>query len=177
MNGTPHFLKARRAGIDTLSEAVVFMRRDCPVCRSEGFSAQSQVLLKAGGRQIIATLYQITGELIGTGEAALSDAAWRRLGIREGDVIDVQHPEPLESLGLVRGRIYGHDLGENAMHQIVRDISEGRYSDIHISAFLTACAARPLNAAETLSLTRAMVDVGELLSWDSPVVGDKQEGD
>lgn len=173
MNGAPHLLKARRVGIDTLSEAVVFMRRDCPVCRSEGFSAHSRVLLKAANRQIIATLYQITGDLIGTGEAALSDAAWFRLGIREGDAIDVQHLDPLDSLGLIRSRIYGHDLSENAFHQIVRDITEGRYSDIHISAFLTACAARPLSGQETLSLTRAMVDVGERLSWDSAVVGDK----
>lgn len=169
----PHSLKARRLGVDTQSEAVVFMRRDCPVCRSEGFSAHSRVLLKAHGRQIIATLYQVTGGLLDVEDAGLSESAWQRLGIEEGDFLDVAHPDPLDSLGLVRSRIYGHDLSENALHRVVRDITDGKYSDIHISAFVTACAARPLNRQEELALTRAMVDVGERLSWDVPVVADK----
>ena len=164
----PHLLKARRLGVDTQSEAVVFMRRDCPVCRSEGFSAHSRVLLKAHGRQIIATLYQVTGELIDVQDAALSESAWERLGVEEGDVLDVAHPDPLDSLGLVRSRIYGHDLSDNALHQVMRDVTDGKYSDIHLSAFVTACAARPLTRKEELSLTRAMVDVGERLSWEAP---------
>ena len=41
-------LKARRLGIDTQAEAVVFMRKDCPVCRSEGFTAHTRVVLRAG---------------------------------------------------------------------------------------------------------------------------------
>jgi thymidine phosphorylase len=169
----PHLLKARRLGVDTQSEAVVFMRRDCPVCRSEGFSAHSRVLLKANGRQIVATLYQVTGDLIDVQDAALSESAWERLGTEEGDPVDVLHLDPLESLGLVRSRIYGHDLGENALHQVMRDITDGKYSDIHLSAFVTACAARPLSRNEELSLTRAMVDVGERLVWEGPVVADK----
>ena len=169
----PHLLKARRLGVDTQSEAVVFMRRDCPVCRSEGFSAHSRVLLKAHGRQIIATLYQVTGELIDVQDAALSESAWERLGVEEGDVLDVAHPDPLDSLGLVRSRIYGHDLSDKALHQVMRDVTDGKYSDIHLSAFVTACAARPLTRKEELSLTRAMVDVGERLSWEAPVVADK----
>jgi thymidine phosphorylase len=169
----PHLLKARRLGVDTQSEAVVFMRRDCPVCRSEGFSAHSRVLLKAHGRQIIATLYQVMGELIDVQDVALSESAWERLGVEEGDVLDVAHPDPLDSLGLVRSRIYGHDLSENALHQVMRDVTDGKYSDIHLSAFVTACAARPLTRKEELSLTRAMVDVGERLSWEAPVVADK----
>ncbi|MBI3676079.1 MAG: thymidine phosphorylase family protein [Proteobacteria bacterium] len=168
-----HVLNARRLGIDTQSEVVVFMRRDCPVCRSEGFAAHSRILLRAGNRHIIATLFQVTGDLIGDCEAALSESAWERLGVEEGDAITVEHPDPLDSLGYVRSRIYGNTLNENALHTIVRDIVEGKYSDIHISAFVTACATRPLERSEELALTRAMVDVGERLSWNAPVVADK----
>ena len=41
-------LRARRLGIDTHYEAVVFMHKDCHVCRSEGFDAHTRVLLRAG---------------------------------------------------------------------------------------------------------------------------------
>ena len=37
------------------------MREDSPVCRSEGHGPRSQVLLMAHGREVTATLYQITG--------------------------------------------------------------------------------------------------------------------
>lgn len=169
-----HQLIARRYGIDTRSEAVVFMHRDCPVCRAEGFSAHSRVVLNApNGRHVVATLYQLSGDRIGTHDAALSDAAWKLLQVREGDILTVAHPEPLESLSYVRGRIFGARINENAMHAIMRDVVEGHYSGIHISSFLTACATQPLDRAEVLALTRAMIDVGERLSWSTSPVVDK----
>jgi thymidine phosphorylase len=169
----PHRLRARRAGIDTQYEAVVLMHKDCTVCRSEGFVAHTRILLRAGNRQLIATLYQVTGELLAHDEAALSESAWARLDLQEGDTISISHPDPVESLGLVRGRIYGNELKEEALHAIMRDVVDGKYSDIHLSSFITACAARPLDHHEVLALTRAMVDVGERLSWSAAQVVDK----
>ncbi len=168
-----HRLKARRLGVDTHFEAVVFMHKKCPVCRSEGFTAHRRVLLCAGERRIIATLYQVDGTLLGLEEAALSDSAWNRLGLKEGDTVLVSHHEPIDSLGLVRSRIYGQPLNEAAMRAVVGDIVEGKYSDIHISSFITACATKPLDPQEVLALTRAMVDAGERLSWEKDVVVDK----
>ncbi len=113
------------------------------------------------------------GDFLGCDEAGLSDATWRLLGIQDGDRIKARHAPPVESLGSMRGRIYGHAFDEAALHQIVADIVAGRYSAIEISAFITACAARPLSHAEICALTRAMVNTGDRLSWDAAVVGDK----
>ena len=57
-----HKLKLRRLGIDTHQETVVYMRRDCPVCRSEGFAAHARISVSLNGRTIIATLSQITSD-------------------------------------------------------------------------------------------------------------------
>src|SRR5215471_3028468 len=137
-------IRARRLGIDTRYEAVVLMHRECQVCRSEGLAAHARVLLRHGERDVIATLYHATGELVATDEAALSESAWTRLGLEDGDRVSVLHPAPLDSLSHIRSRIYGHELGEGSMHAIIEDIVAGKYSDIHLSSFLTACAARPL---------------------------------
>jgi thymidine phosphorylase len=169
----PNSVRARRIGLDTQYEAIVFMRKDCQVCRSEGFSAHTRVLLCNGKRRIIATLYQVTSDLIDHTEAGLSESAWFRLGLRDGDSITVTHPEPLDSLSFVRSRIYGHDLTEPSLRSIIRDVVDGKYSDIHLSSFLTACAARPLNQREILALTHAMVEVGERLTWPAGVIVDK----
>ena len=155
-----HYLRARRLGVDTQYEAVVFMHKDCPICRSEGFIAHNRLLLRAGERHVIATLYQITTDLVAHDEAALSESAWNRLDLKDGDTVAISHPDPLESLGLVRSRIYGNGLSENALMAIIADVVDGKYSDIHLSSFITACAARPLDHGEVLALTRAMVDAG-----------------
>ncbi len=170
---TAHRLKARRLGIDTQSEFVVFMRKDCPVCRSEGFVTHNRVLLSAGDKHLIATLYQITGDLLETCDAGLSESAWGKLALKDGGEVFVAHPEPLGSLSLVRSRIYGNTLDDRALHAIIGDVVDGKYSDIHISSFLTACATKPLDRGEILGLTHAMVDVGERLRWNRPVIVDK----
>lgn len=168
-----NLITARRIGIDTQQEAVVFMRKDCHVCRSEGFTAHARIRLSREGRSIIATLHQVTNDLLDHGEAGLSESAWRRLQLGDGDRISVSHPIPLSSLGLVRGKVYGQLLDLEAFRQIVTDVTAGRYSDIHLASFLTACAARPLDMGEIRALTKAMVEAGVTLDWGTMPVVDK----
>jgi thymidine phosphorylase len=170
---SPPTLRARRLHLHTQHQAIVLMRTDCHVCRSEGLSSRAQVLLRSGDREVQATLFQIEGDLIAMDEAALSEAAWTLLGVEEGEPIEVSHPAALDSLASVRRRIYGNRLDGPAFSAIIGDVIKGRYTDVHLAAFLTASAALPLDEAETNDLTRAMVDVGERLQWNAPLVVDK----
>lgn len=164
---------ARRLGLFTQHDAIVLMREDCAVCRSEGHAPRTQVLLVANGREVMATLYQIADGLLQCDEAGLSEAAWERLGVAEGDEIVVRHAPAVASMSSVRGRIYGRRLDGPELDAIVGDIAAGRYSDVHLSAFLTACSAVPLELDEVVHLTRAMVKAGHQIAWPSPVVIDK----
>jgi thymidine phosphorylase len=164
-------LRLRRLGIDTHQEAVIYMRSDCHVCRAEGFSAHARVRVSSAGHSIIATLNQITSDLLSDGEASLSEAGWQLLHAREGDEIALSHPAPVASLGRVRAKVFGERLRDDAFAEIVRDVVAGRYSDIDLSSFVTACSARGLDRNETEALTRAMIDAGESLDWGrSPIV-------
>lgn len=171
--GAHSTLRVRRLGIHAQHEAVVFMRTDCQVCRSEGISPRSQVVLQAGEREIFATLYQVSSDLLAPGEAGLSETAWSRLNAVEGEEISIRHPRPVESLSQLRSRIYGHPLDDAALKSIITDVVAGRYSDVHLAAFITACAAVPLNQDETRALTRVMVDAGERISWGGSLIVDK----
>lgn len=164
---------ARRLGLFTQHDAIVLMREDCAVCRSEGHAPRTQVLLVANGREIMATLYQIADGLLQGDEAGLSEAAWERLGVAEGDEIVVRHAPAVASMSSVRRRIYGRRLEGDEMDAVVGDIAAGRYSDVHLSAFLTACSAVPLDLEEVVHLTRAMVRAGQRLEWPATVVIDK----
>ena len=169
----PPALKARRLELFTQHEPIVLMRTDCHVCRSEGLSPRSQVLLSAGERQVYATLFQMGGELLAIDEVALSEAAWALLGVAEGDQIVVRHAPPLASMASVRRRIYGNRLDKLSLQSIVADVAARRYTDVHLAAFLTATSALPLDEPETLALTQAMVEVGDRLSWAAETVLDK----
>lgn len=166
-------LRLRRLGIDTYQEPVLYMHRDCPVCHSEGFEAQSRVELGYNGHKIVATLNVVHGDFLSPAEVGLSEAAWRLLGGTEGALVTLHHPSPLESLGHVRAKIYGRRLTDMGIHEVMADVAAGRYSDLHLAAFVTACAGDRLDLQETVSLTRAMVDVGERIEWGPGQVMDK----
>ena len=166
-------LRARRLGIDTSQEAVVYMRKDCHVCRSEGFTAHRRVEVRNGTRKVVATLNIINGDLLQPGEAGLSEAAWQRLDARDGVELLIDHPSPLTSMGPVRSKIYGNRLASKDFDAIVSDVVLGNYSDIQLSAFVSGCSGARLDLAEMVALTGAMVDVGDRLEWGSTPIVDK----
>lgn len=166
-------LAIHRMGIDTYQEPVVYMRRDCELCRSEGFEAQSRVRIRNGAHSIIATLNVVENHLLEPGTAGLSEAAWRLLETTEGTVVEFAHPRPLRSLSHVRGKIYGNELTREAIDEIIADVTAGRYSDVELSSFITACAMMRLSVPEIVRLTESMVAGGERLTWDRAPVVDK----
>jgi thymidine phosphorylase len=166
-------LKARRIGLHTQREPVVIMRTDSPVCRSEGLAARSQVVLRAGEREVTAVLFQQDDGRLAADEVGLSEAAWKLLGGRDGELVELAHIPPLESLRWVRRRVFGNDLDQSAFNEILRDVVAGRYSDVHLSAFITAGAAFPFTDDETFALTRAMAEAGSQLKWGGSLIVDK----
>lgn len=166
-------LRARRLGFFTQHEPIVLMRPDCHVCRSEGLRSRAQVMLRFGEREVYATLYQLEGDFLHHDEAGLSEAAWNLLGLEKDDSIEVHHPSELSSLSAVRKRIYGGRFDEAGLRSIIEDVAAGRYTNVHLTAFLTSGAAMPLDDAETIALTKVMIEVGDRLSWPWPVVIDK----
>ena len=89
------------------------MHADCPVARSEGFAARTQVELYVGGRSAIATLYQVGDQLIAVDEVGLSESVWKLLGVPDGTEIKVKHPQPLESMSDVDDDLGGTDFDED----------------------------------------------------------------
>ncbi len=170
---TPLPLRLVRLGLDTGQEHVLYLPADSPLCRAEGFAARARIRVHLGGRSIIATIHQTVGDLLPQDAASLSEAAWRALAATEGNILRVTHPQPLESLAHVRAKLYGRRLDGEQLREIVKDIDRGRYSDIDLSAFISACAGQRMDPDEILGLTRAMTDVGDRLEWGREIVVDK----
>lgn len=166
-------LKAKRLGIDTKQEAVVYVRSDSRICISEGFVSQARIKVQKGDRYIIATLNTIIPPLLHHDEIGFSEYAWQLLGAEEGSDVMLSHPKPLHSLSYIRKKIYGHTLKQGEITAIIEDVVAGHFSDIHTSAFVAACAGGHLDEEEILHLTQAMVATGKQLSWGKDLVVDK----
>lgn len=166
-------LYLKKLGINTHKEAVVYMRSDCHVCRSEGFAAQARIKVTLRGRSVLATLNTIESDLLRDNEASLSNFAWDLLKAKEGDEIQLAHPKLPKSVSHIRAKIYGKEWNQNETDTIIKDIADGLLSDIQISAFIAASGNGRLNPEEILYLTQAMVKVGERLSWPLYPIVDK----
>ena len=168
-----NILKVKAIGIDTYLENVIYLRADSQVCKSEGFKALTRVVVSFRETEIVATLNVVYSELIHHNEAGLSQIAMKNLNVQNGDLIRIDHLDPVTSLGLVRSKMYGNELSESDYQQIIHDIVKGRYSNIEVAAFITACSANNLTVAEITGLTKAMIFSGKRLHWNKEMVPDK----
>lgn len=172
MNGS-FPLRIRRLGIDTYRQPICYLRQDCPVCRSEGFEAQSRVKVDGPRESLVCTLNTVRDGLLEEDEIGLSEIGFHMLGLPEGALVRLSHPPTLESFGAVRAKIYGQRIDDDQMASIIGDIAGGWYSEVHLASFLTACAGNRLDRGEMIALTRCMVAAGERLRWHRAPVVDK----
>ena len=148
-------LTVRAIGINTHQEPIVYMHKDCHICVAEGFSASARVLLKIATHQLSATLDVVENHILDTAHIGLSNIARQLLKVLESETVLVEHAPLVDSLRLLRKKIYGHALNDNDLEQIMRDISVHRYRDIEIAGFLSVCAGSRLNLDDIIGLTRA----------------------
>ena len=104
---TKHSLLFKDLGIDTNQELVVFMPASCHVCKSEGFQALTRLSVSFNGSAIIAALNITTDGLLNEGEISLSKSAIQKLQVKDNDLLQVAHIEPLQSMKHVRAKLYG----------------------------------------------------------------------
>jgi thymidine phosphorylase len=171
-NGTDK-IRLVRLGIDTLYEFMIYIHADCFVCKSEGFETETQILVTANDRSIIATLNVIHSTILKMDEVSLSESAWKKLGANTGDCVTLSHPPPLTSLRYIRSKVYGNELKQQEFDEIVADIVLSKYSNVHLASFITGCARDNLNIDEIICLTKSMIKTGEKISWHYPYVMDK----
>lgn len=169
-----------RTGIDTQQEPVVYIRKDSPVCRAEGFRSQTRVRVTTSLADIVATLCIVEPlalegrcEWLRPGCAGVSEAAWRLLKLQGGELASITHTKAVDSMSYVRGKLYGNAFSRPALKHIVDDVVAGQYTDIQIAAFVAACTSANLSIDEVVYLTEAMVGAGQRMQWPYPQVMDK----
>lgn len=169
-------LKLKSVAIDTFKENVVYLHRNCPLYRTEGFQAlmKIEVYIKGNDSPVLAVLNIVDDtSIVDIDELGLSTQAFKQLGQAQGIKVYIAPAKPPISLKAVHKKIAGENLSENEYHLICQDILENRYSKMEIAAFLVACSHNGLEREEIFFLTKAMVNSGKTLNWGEPIVVDK----
>ena len=173
MKRQPGKLKYKHLGIFTQNDNVVFLKNDSDVCISEGFEALTRIRVSTKTSSIVASLNVITSNLLLPDEIGLSDTAAEKLNIEDGDLVNVSHLETISSFEHLRAKIYNHKLDYHAYQEIINDVVRGDYSNIHLSAFIAACAGNRMDIDEIENLTKAMISSGVQLKWSRDMIMDK----
>jgi AMP phosphorylase len=113
-------------------------------------------------------IVEVTDELVERGRLAVT----RPLGHIEGRVVVTVAPKP-SSAAYIRKKLDDVELERAELDAIVGDVNADRLSDAELSAFVTSVYTNGLSLAEITALTESMVDVGDQLTWEAPLVGDK----
>ncbi len=164
-------LKAVNLNLDTRSHFIAFTSAGCSFCKSAGLRSEARINIATQTHSIIATLDILDAPFLTPGDIGLSESAWKKLGAKEGERVTVTLADPLTSFSHVRAKLHGNPFTNKGLQEIMQDILEGRYSDVQLSSFITACV--DLNVDETISLTKAMCKTGRQLTWSTHPIVDK----
>ncbi len=166
-------MRVRPVKIDTYKENVVFLRKDCPLSRAQGFAALSKVEVRCNGRSVIGVLDIVDESFLAKGEVGLCEYAFLNLGARPGAEVEVRHMDPVRSVDHVRAKIYGEMLEQEDYREILGDIVANRYSKVELTAFVIGCAQGFMDRQEIYYLSQAMVEQGQRIDWGREMVVDK----
>ncbi len=138
--------------------------------RELGMNAGDRVRVRAKGVSLTAIL-DITTQMVKPGQIGIFTEAHQRIGeVKEVDITSAPKPA---SVGYIK-RIMDRDkLTEDQIRTIVQDIVDNNLSDVEISAYLTTLYMQDFDSQETEWLTRAMIDTGERIHFDTHPVVDK----
>jgi thymidine phosphorylase len=171
--------RLKQLQVDTLSEHVVFIHESAVRAGNLGFRPLDRVHVvgehPAGGprREVTGILNFCRNTLLAPDEIGLSEVTFHDLGLPEGASVQATIAPAPKSVDLVRHKLHGHRLDRAAFDAILADVVQHRYSKVELSMFVLACALQPLELAEIVDLTRAMIATGTSLDFGTGPIADK----
>ena len=114
-----------------------------------------------------------TATLEGQGNAGVYRSANERLGLSDGEEIEIREADRPASLDFIKKKMDGGRLTKDETMTIIKDVVNDDISPAELTAFITASYINPLDMDEVEHLTRAMVETGEQIKFASRPIVDK----
>ncbi len=138
--------------------------------RGFGLNAGDRVRVKAKGAAVTAIL-DTTTQMVKPGQIGIFTEAHKEL--KDAKNVDILPAPKPASLCYIKMMMDKQKLNEDQIKSIVRDIVDNHLSDIEISAYITASYIHNMDSQETEWLTKAMIETGDKIHFDTHPVMDK----
>jgi AMP phosphorylase len=138
--------------------------------RERGLNAGDRVRVRAKGAAVTAIL-DVTSQMVKTGEIGIFTEAFRELK-QPSNVEVLSAPRPA-SLCYIKMLMDKQKLSEDQIRTIVQDIVDNNLSDVELSAYITTSYIHNMDSQETEWLTKAMIETGDRIRFDTHPVMDK----
>ncbi len=138
--------------------------------RERGLNAGDRVRVRAKGASTTALL-DTTTAMVKPGEIGIFTEALKELN--NATSVDILPAPKPASLCYIKNMMDKQKLTEDQIRAIVQDIVDNNLSEIELSAYITASYIHNMDSQETEWLTRAMIDTGERIHFDTHPVMDK----
>ncbi|MEO3993504.1 MAG: AMP phosphorylase [Desulfurococcaceae archaeon TW002] len=154
-------LKAGVLNADTGDLRVVVVPRN--IASVNGLRGGSRVRVVSGSRFV--TAWVVVSEEDGE-EVLLSKSVSNTLN--NPDKIELCMHSITPSVDYIKKKLKGFKLSEDEIRSIIRDITSGALGVAEIATFVAAQTSVGMDIDEIVSLTKAMVETGNILKFDEP---------
>ena len=138
--------------------------------RERGLNAGDRVKVRTKGA-VTTALLDTTTEMVKPGEIGIFTEALKDLN-NPVDV-DIQPAPRPASICHIKSLMDNERLSEDQIRTIVQDIVDNSLSDIELAAYVTASYIHNMSSEEVFWLTKAMIETGERIHYDTHPVMDK----
>jgi AMP phosphorylase len=132
-----------------------------------------RIKIKYGKKNTIAVVNTTNDKNIPSGIIGLFEEPIKKLGLKDGEHINFEVAPKPKSLDYIKKKLDNKPLIYSELKQIINDIVNHRLSDVEMTYFVSACYCNPLSTKETVFLTKAMTEEGQILKVGKPPIVDK----
>lgn len=164
------YLSAKKLDINSGDELICLINEFDAQQYGIGVNAGDRVEITWNGLEnpLIVTI-DTSQTLIGEGEIGVYQDIWQKYDLKEKDVVTITLMDKSEALVSIRKKLLGEELNYQDFYSIMRDIANGRLSDILTSFFIASGYSPGFNREEILLMTKALAMTGDVLKFKGQV--------
>jgi len=136
-------------------------------------SVGERISISYKNKKTIAVVDLAGNSLLNYGEIALSNEILQYLGAGARDCVKVSAAPHPESLPLIMKKMKGFTLSYPEIKTIIQDIVSNTLTEAEVAYFVSSVYEQKMSLDETISLTKAIFETGEKLTWNSGLTADK----
>lgn len=127
------------------------------------------------GKKMAVTAINITNsrKIVPPGQIGLYKELMARSGLHPGQFVHISISQYPESLFHIKKKLRGERLCQGEFNEIIRDIVCNKLTRVEITYFVSACYIHELSINETIYLTNAILNSGEIVKFNSKIIVDK----